>query len=160
MARLQTQAILPCWRMATRKPVKGKKNLRALFLSSKWENVLILPQSSEVVLFSLPNSYFPAFMGRMLQAQGNAAVTPPFLSPNFCFRKRITKLMKTQDLLELIHTLQGEGEESLLDFCPHRKLTYLTLKRMGRMRTHHSLQQTPSTSTHGKVWVILQTSMG
>lgn len=44
-------------------------------------------KSSKVVLFFFPNSYFPAFMGRMLQAQGNAAATPPFLTPNFCFRK-------------------------------------------------------------------------
>lgn len=111
--------------------------------------MLILPQSSEVVLFSLPNSYFPAFMGRMLQAQGNAAVTPPFLSPNFCFRKRITKLMKTQDLLELIHTLQGEGEESLLDFFPRRKLTYLTLKRMGE---NEDPSQPPTNTLNQHTW--------
>lgn len=41
----------------------------------------------KAVLSSFPNSYFPAFMGRMLQAQGSAAATPPFLKSDFCSRK-------------------------------------------------------------------------
>lgn len=39
------------------------KMIHALFLRSKWENVLTLQQKvQKVVLFSFPNSYFPAFM--------------------------------------------------------------------------------------------------
>lgn len=127
MARLQTQAILPRWRMATRKPAKGKKLTGFVLKQQMEECVDTTTKFRSCSFFFLPNSYFPAFMGRMLQAQGNAAVTPPFLSPNFCFRKCIMKLMKTRDLLELIHT-SGGGRRESSGFFFHRRLTLANIK--------------------------------
>lgn len=51
------------------------------------ERVDFTTESLKIIPFSFPNSYFPAFTGRMLQAQGNTAATPPFLIPNVGFRK-------------------------------------------------------------------------
>lgn len=118
------------------------KNLQALFLSSKWENVLILQQSSEVVLFFFPNSYFPAFMGRMLQAQGNAAVTPPFLSLNFCFRKCNYEAHEDVRSVSTDTHFRWREKRVYYFFFPLKK-PYL-LKSTGRVRTHHNPQQTPS----------------
>ena len=112
---------------------RGKKITCFVLKQQMGERVDFTTKSSKVALFFFPNIYFPAFMGRMLQAQGNAAATPPFLTPNFCFRK--------------CNYEAHEGIRADTHFRWKEKRAYQNfslkipplLKRIGRIGTHHTL---------------------
>lgn len=165
MARLQTQVTLPCWRRATRKPEKGGKRLHALFLSSKWKNVLILQQKVQKLFFF---SFQTAISLLLWAGCYRHKETPLLLHLSLCPASAsgnvIMKLVKAWDLLELIRLSGGRRRQPTKIF--HKKTTLVNVKetRENRYPPHplkkHSQKiwhNRKDRSPYGQVWDKLKT---
>lgn len=153
MARLQTQVILPCWRMATRKPEKGKKLTGFVLKQQMGECVDFTTKFRSCSLFSFQTAISLLLWAGCYRHKETLLLLHLSLASTSVSGNVITKLMKTWDLLALIPISGGGRRESTI-FFPIKKTILVkehresqdppqppanTLRRQGTLKStgHH-----------------------